>query len=134
MKVVLVSNVIIAAFSGRGLCHSLFEMCIGSYNIIMSEHILHEVYRILHERFKMPVQKVEKITSYLREFCEVCFYEKLEENICRDKDDDEILALAQSENVDYIISGDKDLLVLEEFDSIPIVSPRDFWQIVRNGG
>ena len=60
------------------------------------------------------------------------FTEKLKENICRDKDDDEILALARSLSVDYIVTGDKDLLVLKKFESIPIITPRDFWQIARS--
>jgi uncharacterized protein len=131
MIVILDSNVIIAAFSSKGLCHSLFELCLTRYSIIISDHILTEVHRILHEKFKMPTKKVNEVTNYLKNFCETQCYEKLKENICRDKDDDEILALAQSASADYIITGDKDLLVLNTFNSIPIVSPWEFWQIVK---
>jgi len=131
MKLILDSNVIIAAFSSRGLCHSLFELCLTKHSIIISDHILIEVHRILHEKFKMPTKKVDEVIDYLKKFCETQGYKKLKENICRDKDDDEILALAQSASADYIITGDKDLLVLETFISIPIVSPWGFWQIVK---
>ncbi|HLP44829.1 MAG TPA: putative toxin-antitoxin system toxin component, PIN family [Candidatus Kapabacteria bacterium] len=131
MKIILDSNVIIAAFSSKGLCHSLFELCLTKYSIIISDHILFEVYRILHEKFKMPTKKVDEVIDYLKKFCEMQKYEKLKENICRDKDDDEILALAKSASVDYIITGDKDLLVLETFNSIPIVSHWGFWQLVK---
>lgn len=133
MIIVLDSNVIIAAFSSKGLCHSLFELCLTKHSIIISDHILIEVYRILHEKFKMPTKKVDEVIDYLKNFCETQKYEKLKGNICRDKDDDEILALAQSASADYIITGDKDLLVLETFNSIPIVSPWEFWQIVKTG-
>jgi putative PIN family toxin of toxin-antitoxin system len=131
MKVILDSNIIVAAFSSRGLCQSLFELCIDRYEIIISNHILKEIYRILHEKFKMPREKVEAIIDYLNEFCECSIYEKLENEVCRDKDDDEISALAESTRADYIVSGDKDLLVLENFNMIPIVSPREFWNIAR---
>ncbi|MCP5107637.1 MAG: putative toxin-antitoxin system toxin component, PIN family [bacterium] len=131
MKIIPDSNVIVAAFSSRGLCHSLFELCLDRYEIIISNHILSEIYRILYEKFKMPHEKVEAINDYLKEFCECMDYEKLENPICRDKDDDEILALARSTKADYIITGDKDLQVLKNFDSIPIVSPREFWDIAR---
>jgi putative PIN family toxin of toxin-antitoxin system len=131
MKIILDSNVIIAAFSSNGLCHSLFELCVTKYNIIISDHILSEVHRILHDKFKMPPKKVDEVIHYLKEFCNMQKYEKLKENVCRDKDDDEILALAKSASVDYIITGDKDLLILETFDSIPIISHWNFWQIAK---
>lgn len=41
-----------------------------------------------------------------------------------------LLAAIQSGSVDYLITGDKDLLVLG--DRYPIVSPADFW--ARHGG
>ena len=132
MKIVLDSNVIVAAFAARGLCCSLFELCVSRYPIIISEHIISEIYRVLHEKLKMPANKVDEVISYLKKFCETHQYEKLKENICRDKDDDEILALAKSISADYIVTGDKDLLVLKNFEFIPIITPRDFWQIARN--
>ena len=44
----------------------------------------------------------------------------------RDPDDDKILACAQQVHADYIVTGDQDLLVLERYVAIPIVTPRDF--------
>lgn len=46
--------------------------------------------------------------------------------VCRDPNDNEILACALEASADYIISGDKDLLVLNVFHEIPIISPADF--------
>jgi len=51
---------------------------------------------------------------------------KLENQVCRDPDDDNILAAAVSGKCDCIITGDKDLLVLKEYEGIDIFSPRDF--------
>jgi predicted nucleic acid-binding protein len=45
--------------------------------------------------------------------------------VCRDPDDDEVLALARATQVDLIVSGDKDLLDLNSFDNIPIVTPAE---------
>ena len=132
MKIILDSNVIVAAFATRGLCCSLFELCVDRYTIIISEHIVSEIYRNLHEKLKMTANKVDEVISYLKKFCEIHQYEKLKENICRDRDDDEILALAKSIPANYIVTGDKDLLALKNFESIPIINPRDFWQIARS--
>jgi uncharacterized protein len=47
----------------------------------------------------------------------------LAQPVCRDPDDDEVLALALAARVDLIVSGDSDLLVLQAFEGIPIVTP-----------
>ena len=133
MKIVLDSNIIIAAFSSRGLCTSVFELCLDRYTIVISDFILSEVSRILHNKFKMPFRNVSAIVAYLKEFCIVTSYDKLPKRICRHQFDDEILALAISNGVDCIITGDKDLLDLKDYQSIKIVSPRQFWVIARAG-
>jgi len=45
---------------------------------------------------------------------------------CRDPDDDKFLALAVNGRADVIVSGDEDLLVLDSFRGIPIVTPAAF--------
>ena len=46
----------------------------------------------------------------------------LPEPVCRDSDDDVVLALALAASADLIVSGDNDLLVLEQFEGVPIVN------------
>lgn len=46
--------------------------------------------------------------------------------VCRDHKDNEVLACALEASADYVISGDKDLLVLNVFNEISIISPSDF--------
>lgn len=46
---------------------------------------------------------------------------KLNIKICRDPKDNKILECAAHAKADYIISGDKDLLILKDFRGIPIV-------------
>ena len=133
MKIVLDGNVIVAAFSSRGLCASLFELCLDRYTLVISAFLLAEVPRILKHRFKMPSKNAKAIVDYLQEFCLLTSYQKLPKRICRDPFDDEILALAISSEVDYIITGDKDLLDLKDYQSIKIVSPRQFWAIAKAG-
>ncbi len=44
----------------------------------------------------------------------------------RDPDDAIVLATALAANAEAIVTGDGDLLVLNEFSGIPIVTPQDF--------
>lgn len=45
---------------------------------------------------------------------------------CRDPEDNKFLELAISANADCIITGDKDLLALNPYRSVPIITPKDF--------
>jgi uncharacterized protein len=48
----------------------------------------------------------------------------LAQPVCCDSDDDNVLALAVAAQADLIVSGDQDLLVLVQFESIPIITAR----------
>jgi putative PIN family toxin of toxin-antitoxin system len=52
--------------------------------------------------------------------------------ICRDKDDDNVLACAWEGAVDYLVTGDKDLLHLKVFKGIRIITPREFELLFDN--
>jgi predicted nucleic acid-binding protein len=51
---------------------------------------------------------------------------QLEQQVCRDIDDDWVLATALSGKAQCIVTGDKDLLVIARFENIDIISPNDF--------
>jgi putative PIN family toxin of toxin-antitoxin system len=53
-------------------------------------------------------------------------------SVCRDRTDDKFLELAVSGRADCIVSGDSDLLVLNPFRGIPIVSPAAFVKEARS--
>jgi len=50
---------------------------------------------------------------------------------CRDPDDLMVLGTALAGEADAIVTGDKDLLVLDTFESIPILSPRAFYDRLK---
>lgn len=51
---------------------------------------------------------------------------RTEIKICRDPKDDFILSLCKDGNADYLITGDKDLLVLNPFENTKIMTITDF--------
>ena len=67
-------------------------------------------------------------TLFLKALHAICEIVPIEKIIiaCRDSKDDKFLELAVNGYADFIITGDKDLLVLHPFESIPILSPFDF--------
>ena len=50
---------------------------------------------------------------------------------CRDSKDNFLLALAEDGNADYLITGDRDLLVLEKHLTTRIVSFSNFLNVLR---
>ena len=58
MKIVLDSNVLIAAFAARGLCDALFELCLEKHEIAASAPILVEVRENLKTKIKLPDETV----------------------------------------------------------------------------
>jgi putative PIN family toxin of toxin-antitoxin system len=132
MKVILDTNVIFSAFAARGLANAVFELCLDKHTIIISEHILSELQSNLQKKLKMPRDKVQRIIEYLREFCIIGDFKRLDRRICRDIDDVKILGLSEMTKPDYIITGDAGLLALKEHDVVPIITPREFWEISKN--
>jgi len=47
-------------------------------------------------------------------------------DICRDSNDNFLLALAKDGDVDYLITGDKDLLIIKKFDKTDIITIADY--------
>ena len=131
MRVVLDTNVIIAAFSARGLCAEVFEVCLEGHNIVISEHILSETKENLVDKIHLPRGVVQEIIQYLRDVTEVVEPAVIDKPVCRDKSDDSIIGTALGGGADFIITGDKDLLVLKKYKGIKIVTPREFWKHLR---
>ncbi|MCL4415209.1 MAG: putative toxin-antitoxin system toxin component, PIN family [Actinobacteria bacterium] len=132
INIVLDTNVIVAAFVARGLSNAVFELCLDRFEVIISKFIINETSKILKDKIKIPEERITEIIEFLKESCRMATYESLSQRVCRDKNDDEILALAKDSKSKYIITGDQDLLVLNKFEDIKIVSPRQLWEITRD--
>jgi putative PIN family toxin of toxin-antitoxin system len=131
MKIILDTNVIVASFATRGLCNAVFELCLDRFEIILSDQILKEISTNLKHKIKLPTPQCDEIVSYLRGNCFISEIDHLEGSLCRDKDDLHVLGLAQRTSAEFIITGDKDLLDLASHKNTRIVTPRQFWTIVK---
>lgn len=130
MKLVLDSNVIIAAFAGRGLCHGLVESCLDNHDVYISEFLLAEVSKNLQKKIKLPVKMVQEILVFFRAHAELVEPIAIPAGTCRDPNDLPIIGMALAARADDLISGDEDLLVLKKISGTSIVNPRQFWEIL----
>ena len=131
MRIVLDANVVVAAFAARGLCESLFEYCLGSHEILLSEPLLDEICRNLAKKVKLEQQTVAGIERLLRENGLLFKPATVASDACRDADDLHILGLVKTAKPDYLVTGDDDLLALASFERCRIITPRQFWSLMQ---
>ena len=131
MRVLLDTNVLFAAFVTHGVCAGLFEECLLQAEIVVSNHILTELAEKLVSKGKFTKGEARQVVRAVRKDAELVSPAPLAKPICRDTDDDWVLATAAAGRVDVIVTGDKDLLVLKRFRSIPIVTPRGFLELLQ---
>lgn len=129
MRVVLDSNVFIAAVASRGLCEAVVELCLERHCLIAGEGILGEIEDKLRTKLKVPSRVVAEYVKFLRQNTELVKPEKLDSKTCRDPNDLMVLGLVSPGEAQAIVTGDKDLLVLSVFKGASIMTPRDFWEL-----
>jgi putative PIN family toxin of toxin-antitoxin system len=131
VRVVLDTNVIVAAFATRGLCAEVFEVCLAGHTLVTSEYILAEVGRVLLKKVKLPKQIVHEVIAYLRQTAETVEPDPVDKSLCRDKNDLPVIGIAVKGNAACIVTGDAGLLELRKCCGIDIITPREFWQRLR---
>ena len=128
MRVIFDTNVLIAAFLTEGVCSTLLVRARrGECELILSTDIIQEFERILRKKFSLSQSEISDVRKVLAEATkEVRQKVNPIAPVCRDPDDDRILACARQAHADYIVTGDEDLLVLKRYGAIRIVTPRNF--------
>jgi uncharacterized protein len=119
MRAVIDTNVLVSALLWGGTPRALLDQVRNStVTLISSPALLAELARVL-ERPKFEVI----LQAQVRQLAEVIAPPPLAQPVCRDPDDDAVLALALSAQADFVISGDDDLLSLHPFDGMQILTP-----------
>ncbi len=132
MRVVLDSNVLISAVVyPRGRVAPLWEAAIAQrYEVLISPFIVLEVSRILRNVFHWEEKRVKRLQQDMARIGEIIVPRLTLCVIAADPTDDRILECAIAGKADLIVSGDRHLLQLKLYESIPIIRPIDFLRIL----
>ncbi len=128
MRLLLDTNVLVAALVARGTCHELLEHCVREHVVVSSHSLLDELGEVLERKFRQRAADVQSARRLFAETLTLVEPDALDVPICRDRDDDVVLATALAGACDAIVTGDQDLLVLDPFRGIRVISPSAFWR------
>ena len=128
MNVLLDTNVLVAAFVARGACGDLLEHCVRHHVVMVSRPLLDELRDVLTRKFRQRAGDMRDAIRLLAETFTLVAPDALEPAVCRDRDDDVVLATALAGECAAIVSGDQDLLVLDSFRGIRVLAPSAFWK------
>jgi putative PIN family toxin of toxin-antitoxin system len=98
----------------------------GRYTVVISPFILREFMEKLREKFGVPAAAREIVKRRVLRKADIVQPQTVPTVIADDPDDDHILACAVAGEAAIIVSGNKHLLRLKEYEGIPIVRPMDF--------
>jgi hypothetical protein len=101
--------------------------------LIFSNELIEEFIDVVNRpKFKKYFSKkdIEKIMEYFDQFGTLVKV-KSDITICRDEKDNFLLNLSVDSKANYLITGDKDLLVLEKIGNTSIITFTDFIEKIR---
>jgi len=139
LRVVLDTNVLLSgiAFPGSIPGKIMSAWRLGSLEVVLSDFIIEELRRVLPRlgpRHGPTSAEIDDLLDILSIQADILAPHVPDEQLLRDTNDlpvlGTLLAAVRAGNIDYLLTGDKDLLVLA--DRYPIISPADFW--ARHGG
>jgi uncharacterized protein len=137
IRVVLDTNTLISGFFWGGIPWQVYTAALDEkYILLTSDALLAELSNVLQRPKFVPalnaIQKTaETIVNEHLLISESVIPIEVSAEIIRDPKDRIVLAAALGGKADFIVSGDKDLLVLQIFENIPIISASQFLIILE---
>lgn len=127
MRIVIDTNVLISGVFFGGFPRKILSAVVGhKITACATAEIINEYEEIVQEMISRKQGHINRsILSPLIRTMEII--EPITQvEICRDPDDNKFLGCAKDSHALYIVSGDKDLLVIEQFENIQIMTAKDF--------
>ena len=115
MIAVFDTNVIIAALITEGICSKLLRRArTGEFTLASCLFIMREVRRILSKKFHLANGEIASAMEPVNEAVgQIIEHNPKTKGVCRDADDDNILACVLEAKAEYLVTGDADLLELK---------------------
>ena len=134
LSAVMDTNVLISGILWRGVPFHLLRWAEeGNLMIYKSLDIIAEVYRVLYyAKFQQYItnqeSSPEELFAKIESLCTIIQVDRAVKGVCSDPDDEKFLSCAIAASVDILVSGDKHLLELKQYQSVRILTAHEFYQ------
>src|SRR5450759_951779 len=126
-RVVIDTNVIVSAYLGGRLEGIIVSWIAGKFVLTVSNQIVSEYITVLSRpKFKIVRGELDDFAALILSKAEFVLPEESIYAVEADPSDNKFLEAAVTGRADYIVSGDKHLLDLKEFQGIAILTPHVF--------
>lgn len=129
-KVVVDTNTFISAIFWGGNSLKVINLwrLEEKYDLLISPEILAEIISKLKYKFRLPRSLLTEWKDLL-ESKAILVIPRIKVNLCRDPKDNILLEASGESKANYLITGDKDLLVLKKFKKTKILKPSQFLKV-----
>ena len=130
MRIVIDTNVLVSAvLSQHGPSHALWDHVLDArLELFVTQALLDEFADVIsRDKFAAVLARTTRTSQMLllklRESAELVASVPLPAPVSRDPDDDSVIAAAVAAQAAWIVTGDRDLLVLGSYEGIAIITP-----------
>jgi len=125
-RLVVDTNVLVSGIVFRGKPHQILQAVIDrKIQAVSSRVLLAELIEVLSKKMNYSADKIRQITEQLEDLIEIVQPDKIIK-VCRDYNDNRVLEAAAAGKCDFIVTGDKDLLILKKYKTVRILTPAEF--------
>jgi putative PIN family toxin of toxin-antitoxin system len=133
LRTVFDTNVAVSAtLLPRSVPRQAFDLAASRGRVLISEATVVELEEVLRrpkfDKYVPEQKRLEFLAALVRDAELVEIAETVQE--CRDPTDDKFLEVAVNGRATHIVSGDPDLLALNPFREIAVVTPKDFLALI----
>ena len=131
MRVAFDTNVLVSAFTTRGICEDVLNVVLAEHQLVLGEAVLTELRRVLDKKMRMQPELADEAVAFLRREAVIVSSAPALPLELRDADDVVVVSEAVAGLAEVIVTGDRDILDVAETLPVPAVSPRGFWEMLH---
>jgi putative PIN family toxin of toxin-antitoxin system len=134
VKVALDTSVLASALGTRGLSPDVLRVVLLEHELVIGERVLTELRKNLAKKFRVAPAIIAENEALLRVQATVSSEVVTVAATGLDAADARVLGEALAAHADVFVTGDRVLQALGDRAPLPILSPRQFWSLLREPG
>ena len=125
-RITLDTNVVVSALISPGTSRQVLELArSGAVTLILSPFILEETAGVLRTKMAWDEGRIRTALELIKGLSTLVRPQKSLSVVKEDAQDNRIVECAAFGRADYLVSGDKHILSLKEYQGIRFLTPRD---------